>query len=313
MRKFKYALFVIFAFIICVFCFAACSGEQQPPTANGSQSGTTSVEPGSPSVPQKPDENSNGNNEAEQPNKDPDEGSEKEEPKQPDEPTDPPTTETPEKPTEPVEPEKPVEPVNPIDPVDPVDPVIPDEPTEPEEPSITGLEEGVMATVEKADAEYLFIAKTPAYYVVKVDGQSAAGALKVGEELVAANGEDNFYLYGVYLEKDEELKLSVSVSGGKIGVFSVVQIYTNCDEGYSAISDETQKYFVYIAEYDGPCNIVLQYEGEDSSIGTCYIGGSIFYDENQENFDATKECDLKCGDVVVIWTEKTDIGISIEM
>ncbi len=317
MRKFKYALFVIFAFVICVFCFAACSGEQQPPAASGSQSGTTSVEPGSPSVPQKPDENNNGNNETEQPNNDPDEGSEKEEPKQPEEetpdkPTVPPTSEKPDEPTEPVIPEKPVEPVNPVDPVDPVDPVIPDDPTEPEEPTITELEEGIMTDVEKADAEFSFIAKTSAYYVVKVEEQSAVGALRVGEELVAINGENGFYLHGVYLEKDEELKLSVAVSGGEIGIFGAERIYTSTDEGYSAVSDETQKYFVYVAEYDGVCNILLQYEGDELSIGTCYIGGSIFYDENQENFDATKECTLNCGDVVVIWVEKADVVISIE-
>ncbi len=215
----------------------------------------------------------------------------------------------PEIPNEPNEPETPTEPIEPEVPEQPSEPIEPETPIGPEKPSATALKEGAIQTVVNDGDNYSFTAETEAYYAVKVAGESAVGGLIISGEKAAEGANDGFYLYEVYLLKGQTLEYTVELAGGETGVFKAAKISTVSEDGCSALSTESQKYFVFCAESDGEYMITLMpsESSEELSVGNYYLNGVCF----TEDLEATFTCNLSKGQTVVIWTEQKDIGISV--
>lgn len=311
MRKFKNLLILLLTLAICVTCFAACGGTQKPETS-GPQNGTTTTGPatgGSENLPQTPDKDPEGDDENPSGTTNPDNGDEKpEEPQQPITPQDPVQPENPNEPDGDDNGENKTEPTKPV-------PETPDEPEEPQPPIILpekqALAEGEPVLIEKSDAVYTFTAKECAYYIVKIAGESASGALYI-DDAATAGAESEFYLRPVQLEEGQTIELTAEICGGEIGVFKAAELEKNEFDEYAATSTSGQKYFVLVAESDGEFSFDLLLDGSAaaSAIGTCYIAGSIYYDGG-ENISAWHSCNLKQDEIVAVWVQTSEVNITV--
>ncbi len=294
--------------MVCTAGLAACGGNTTAALPDNVHDSTTVLQPGNPPV-EKPDEGDNpDDSQSATPPEDikPDDSVTPPDDNKTDEVATPPDGGEEQFPEQPDEPEKPSEPTEPEIPNEPAEPEVP---AEPENPSATALREGAVETVANDGSNYSYTAEDEAYYVVKVAGASADGGLIIGGERAAESASGGYYLYEVFLEKGQTLEYTVEFAGGETGVFKAAGITYVSEDGFSAVSAESQKYFVFCAESDGEYEIMLTVSdsSEECCVGNYYINGVSV----SEDFCAYYTCSFSKGQTVVIWTEHKDIEISV--